>query len=140
MPKSDQVEKKLIIVEGDELKDLISMDEYPIEDDVVEIAGRNKVVPVRNGVKKIPPIPAIFKFTRNSKTAKILQDWYYKHEYHDVTIVKTDGAGKEFARELWPNTELSKHHGPAYDASAPVSAQIMITFLPEDIIPVTAEG
>lgn len=136
MPKSDQVEKKILVVDGDELKDLINIEEYPIEDDVVDIPSRNKTVPVRNGVKKIPAIGAVFKFTKDSKTAKLLQDWYYKFETHDVTLIRTDGSGKEFARELWPNTEISKHHAPPYDASAPVVAQILVTFLPEDIIPV----
>jgi hypothetical protein len=140
MPKSDQVQKKILEVDGEELEGLINIDEYVIEDDVVDIPSFDKTVPVRNGVKKIPPIPTVFKVKRDSKTYQILEDWYYKKETHEVTLRKTDGAGKEMKRELWPNTEVSKFHDPAYDASAPVTAQILVTFLPEDIIPIKAEG
>ena len=139
MPKSDQVEKKILEVDGEELKDLINLGEYVIEDTVVNIPSREKTVPVRDGVKKIPEIPAIFKITRDSKTYQILEDWYYKKEYHEVVLRRTDGAGKEIKRELWPNTEVSKHHAPEYSAEAPVAAQVLVTFLPEDIIPIKAE-
>lgn len=140
MSKGDMVEKKILEVDGDELTGLVQLDEYIIEDDVVDVPGRDKTVPVRNGVMKIPPVPAIFKIKRDSSTLKILQDWYYKKETKDVTLIKTDGSGKEFSRELWPNVEVSKVHGPAYDASAPVFAQVLVTFLPEDVIPIEAEG
>lgn len=140
MAKSDQVEKKLMVIDGEELEDLINLDEYVIEDDVVDIPSRDKTVPVRNGVKKIPAIPGVFKIKRDSKTYQILEDWYYKNETHEVVLIRTDGAGKEFRRELWPNTQVSKHSAPAYDASAPVAAQVLVTFLPEDIIPIKAEA
>ena len=139
MAKSDQVEKKRLLVDGEELEGLIGIDEYVIEDDVVDIPGLNKVVPVRNGVKKIPPIPATYKINRNSKTLKFFQDWYNKNESKEVTIIRTDSSGNEFARELWPNTEVSKLNAPAYDAAAPVAAQVLVTFLPEDIIEIGAE-
>lgn len=138
--KGDQVEKKILEVDGEELEGLINLDEYIIEDGVVEIPGRNKIISVRDGVKKIPPIPAVFKNRRNSATAQILQDWYDKKEFHDVTLIRTDGSGKEIARELWPNTEISKYHAPAYDASSPVASQMLVQFLPEDITPIAAEA
>lgn len=138
--KSDQVEKKIMEVDNEEFQDLIQLDEYVIEDDKVDIPGFDRTVPVRTGVRKIPEIGAIFKVKRNSKTLKILEDWYYKKQTKDITIKRVDGAGNEFARELWPNTELRKCHAPAYDASSPVAAQVVTTFLPEDIIPISAEG
>lgn len=138
--KSDQVEKKIILVDGEEKPGLINVEEYTIEDDVVDVPGRDKTVPVRNGVKKIPAINAAYKINRNSETLRYFEDWYYKKETHDVTLIRTDGAGNEFSRELWPNVEISKLSAPAYDASAPVAAQALVTFLPEDIIPISAEG
>lgn len=140
MPKADMTEKRILLVDGEELEGLIGIAEYIIEDDVVDVPGRDKTVPVRNGVKKIPPIPATYKLKRNSSTLKRLEDWYYKHEFHDVVSIRTDKAGNEFARELWPNTEISKLNAPGYDAAAPVYAQVLPTFLPEDIIPLDAEG
>lgn len=138
--KNDQVEKKILLIDGEDLPGLIAIDEYIIEDDVVEIPGRDTTVSVRNGVKKVPPVPVTYKVTRDSATLKFYEDWYYKKEFHDVTLIRTDGAGNEFARELWPNTELSKLNAPAYDAAAPVAAQLLATLLPEDIIPLAAEG
>ena len=138
--KSDQVEKKILKIDGEELPGLINLDEYVIEDDVVDIPGRDKTVPVRTGVKKVPSIGGTYKINRDSSTLKFLEDWYYKKETHDVTLIRTDGAGNEFSRELWPNTELSKLNSPAYDASAPVAAQAVVMFLPEDIIPISAEA
>lgn len=138
--KNDMVEKKVILVDGEELEGLIGIDEYIIEDDVVEVPGRNRTVPVRNGVKKIPPIPTTYKIQRDSRTLQFLEDWYYKHEFHDVVLIRTDSGGREFRRELWSNVEVSKHSAPAYDAAAPVTAQALVTYLPEDIIPIAAEG
>lgn len=140
MRKNDMIEKRIILVDGEELPGLINVDEYPIEDGVVDVPGRDRSVPVRDGVRKIPQIGATYKLTRDSKSLKLLENWYYKHENHDVTMIRIDGSGVEFARELWPNTEISKLHAPGYDASSPVTAQAMITFLPEDIIPIKAEA
>ncbi len=139
MPKNDMVEKKILLVDNEELPGLRQIAEYIIEDGVVRIPGRNKDVPVRNGVTVIPEIEAIYKITRDSQTLKFFEDWYYKNETHEVTIIRTDGAGAEFKRELWPNTEIAKLSAPAYDASAPVAAQANVKFLPEDIIPIDAE-
>lgn len=137
--KGDMVEKKILVVDGEVLEGLVSMDEYPLEEGVIDVPGQNKTVPVKNGVTKIPPVSMVFKIKRNSKTLKILLDWKNKNEYHDCVVIKTDGAGAEFGRELWDNVECSKYAGPAYDASAPVFAQAAITLLPEDINPIDPE-
>lgn len=138
MPKNDMVEKKILEVDGNELEGLIAIDEYVIEDGKVSVPGRKKTVQVRNGVRAIPLIGARFKRSRESKTHTILKDWYEKNETKDVVCIRVDSAGVEFARELWPNTEVSKFHSGAYDASAPDTAQIITEFLPEDIINIGA--
>ncbi len=137
--KSDMVEKRKIVVGGEELEGLISVDEYLFEEGTVEVPGLSKIVTVKNGVTTIPPIGMTFKVTRNSKTLKTLQTWKDLNEYKDCVMIRTDGAGAEFSRELWPNVECSKYAGPAYDASSPVNASVAITLLPEDIIPVDPE-
>ena len=139
MPKGDMVEKKILNVKGSDLEGLIALDEYVIEDTVVNVPGRNRTVPVRNGVKIIPAIGARFKNTRGSKTYAFLKDWYEKNETKDVTCIHTDSSGQEIARELWPNTEVVKFHSGAYDASAPDTSQIITTFLPENIINISAQ-
>ena len=139
MAKGDMVEKKRLNVDGNDLEGVIEVGEYVIEDTVVNVPGRKKTVPVRNGVKIIPAVPARFKITRNSKTYTLLKDWYEKNETKDVTCIRVDSAGQEFARELWPNTEIAKFHSGAYAASAPDTAQIITTFLPEDIINIASQ-
>jgi len=137
--KSDMVEKRKLIADGEELEGLISVDQYERAEGTVEVPGLNKTINVKNGVTVIPPIPMIFKITRNSKTLKILQDWKEKNEYKDCVMIITDGAGAEISRELMPNTECSRLAGPAYDASAPVVSSQAVTLLPEDIIPIDPE-
>jgi hypothetical protein len=134
--KSDQVEKIIMQLDGEELEGLVAVDEYVVEDDAVDIPGRNRTVPVRTGVKKIPAIGATFKISRNSATMQILSNFYHLKEFHDLVVIRTDGAGNEIRRELWPNCECSKFNGSGYDAASPVFSQIMTTFLPEDIIPI----
>lgn len=138
MPKSDQVEKIILEMDGEELEGLINMGEYANEKGVVDIPGRNKTVPTSDGVIKIPPVECVFKISRNSTTLNKLKDFYYKNEVHDLVKIITDGAGNEIRRELLTNCECNKWAGPAYDASAPAGSTISTVFLPEDITPVVA--
>ena len=138
--KSDMVEKKQLLVDGEILEGLVSLDESPVEYGVVQVPSINKTTPVANGVKTIPAVGGVFKITRNSKTFKLLQNWFEDGSTKECVLIRLDGAGQEFARELWQNTELSKFSSTGYDASSPVFAQQMVTFLPEDVIPIDPEG
>lgn len=140
MAKSDQVEKKVIEVDGETLEGLINIDQYELAEETVNVPGPNRTVPVKNGVTLIPPVLATFKITRDSRTLSVLQDWKNNNEQRNCVVVVTDGSGSEIRRELWPNTECSRLAGPAYDASAPVVSSLAVTFLPEDIIDIEAEG
>lgn len=138
--KNDMVEKKRLFVDGEELQGLISIDEYPIEKGSAQIPSFNKVVEVVNGVVTIPLVNATFKISRDSKTMRILKDWFEDGSTKDCVLVRTDGSGKEFARELWPNTELKKNHSGAYDGAEPTTAMQLVTFAPEDIKQIDPEG
>lgn len=138
--KSDLTEKRIIEVDGEELPGLVNMSEYEDSFLSVVVPGQDRNVPVKSHVRVIPEIDAIFKIQRNSQTLQILQDWYInKGETHNVVIIRTDGGGDEFKRELWPNTEILKFNGPGYDASAPTYAQIMVRFAPENITFISPE-
>lgn len=138
MAKNDQAEKKQLLADGNELPGLVNLGEYIIEDGTIRVPGLKTDVPVRNGVQVVPEIEAVFKITRGSETLQILKDWYYKNETHEITIIRTDGAGIEFAREIWQNVECGKIGTPGFDASSPTYAQISVKFLPEKIIPIGA--
>ena len=139
MAKSDQVEKRIIQVDGETLEGLISIDQYELAEETVNVPSNRKTVPVKNGVTLIPPILAVFKITRDSRTLSILQDWKDNNEQRECVCIVTDGTGAEIRRELWPNTECSRRSGPAYDASSPVVSTLAVTFLPEDIIDIDPE-
>lgn len=138
--KGDMVEKVILEADGEPIADLIELPEYEITEGVENVPGPNKTVPVKNGVTAIPEIPAVFKKRRGSKTLEFLQDWKTKNQTKDVVCIRTDGKGSEISRELWPNTEVSKVNSGGYEASAPTTSVINVTFLPEDIIPIKAEG
>lgn len=138
--KGDQVEKRKLLVDNEELEGLISISEYDIAEGVEQVAGTDRTVPVKNGVTVIPEITCIFKNKRSSKTMKFLQDWKYKNETHDCVMIRTDGAGREISRELWPNVECSKVNGGGYDAASPVTSVTNVILLPENIIPIDPEG
>lgn len=140
MAKGDMVEKRKFIADGEEIEGLIEVPEYERAEGVENVPGLNKTVPIKNGVTAIPEIPMVFKVTRGSKTFKFFRDWKDKNQYKDCVMIRTDGKGKEIARELWPNTECSKLNGGAYDASAPTTSVSNITLLPEDIIDIDPEG
>jgi hypothetical protein len=89
---------------------------------------------IQNGVTTMPSIPLSFETRRNTKTRKLLADWYDKDEQHDVTIIKTDASGVEFERELWQDVECQKHTEPEVDFSNISYARVDVVLLPYDII------
>lgn len=140
MAKSDMVEKRKLLVDNEEIKGLIECPEYEIAEGVVEVPGQSKTVPVKNGVRVIPQIPMTFKITRGSTTYNFFKDWRNKNEVKNCVMIRTDGRGKEIARELWPNVECSKLNGGPYDASAPATSIANVVLLPEDIVDIDAES
>ena len=137
--KSDQVEKRVLTVDGEILEGLINVDQYELTEETVNVPSNRKTVPVKNGVTTIPPINATFKVTRDSRTLSVLQTWRINNDFRNCVMIVTDGSGAEIRRELWPNTECSRIAGPAYDASSPVVSSLAVTFLPEDIIDIDPE-
>lgn len=138
--KADIVEKKRLLIDGDEWEGLVNIAEYALEEVTVEVPGQDTIVTVKSGKTKIPPIDVIYKIRRDSNVLTKIRDWKNKFEYHDVTCIRSDASGKEFSRELWTSVECSKMTEPAYDAANPPYAQVTATMLPENIIPIAAEG
>ena len=56
-----------------------------------------------------------------------------------VTEIRTDASGTEFARRLWPATEISTFTDPPYDAANVVFAQVTVIMLPFDILFIPSE-
>jgi hypothetical protein len=140
MPKADIAEKRIVLVDGEEWDGLVKVEPFELAQGTVEVPGRNRIIPVKNGVLKIPEINLTYKTKRDSQTYAKFLSWRDNSEFHDVTHIIIDQTGREIARELWPNCECSKVDREGYDAANPVFAQINVRLLPEDVIPIAAEG
>ncbi len=129
-------EKVKILVDGQEIQGLVNFGEMTLEKGQIEVPEFHKIRQIQNGITKIPAIELTFKISRNSDTFKKLKNWYFNDEIHDITKIRTDASGTEFARTLFPSCECVKYFEPAFDAANPTYAQIQTRFLAWDVIPV----
>lgn len=131
MPKQDIVEKSRFKVDGEEIPGLIARDAINLESDVVEIPGFDRTVPTSNGVLKIPQILLTYKVNKDTKTLKFLRDWLFNNEEKNCIWERSDGTGDGFEKIDLGWCQLGSNNIPAYDAAAPVPAQIQALLLPE---------
>lgn len=137
MAKSIMADKRRIIIDGEEIPGLRSIDEYVLEEDLIDVPEFDKIRKVKTGIKKIPEINAVYNIRRDTITMKFFQDWYNKNQTKEIIEIQTDGSGAEVARYLWSEVELSKIGRPAADSASVADAQVSVTFVPEDIEPQT---
>lgn len=132
----DMAEKNRVFVDGEELAGLVNFGEVSLEVNQIEVPEFEITRLIDSGVKKIPAIELTYKLSRESKTLKILQNWFFNKESHDITKVRVDAGGVEFARTLFPSCRCVGYTEPAYDAASPTYAQCKIKLAPWDIFPV----
>ncbi|MBD3277828.1 MAG: hypothetical protein GF388_05980 [Candidatus Aegiribacteria sp.] len=138
MQKNSMSELKRILIDGEEIPGLVNIGDVELTKGELEAPEYKKIRRLSNGVTTIPAIEATYKLNRNSSAISFFQDWYDNDEVHDVTVIRADGHGVEFDRDIWPKCELTRLMKPAYDASDPAYAQVQITIVPWDIINVEA--
>ena len=136
MQTHDMAEKVKILVDGEELPGLVNFGELVVEKATIEVPEFHKIRNIQSGISKIPMIDATYKLGRTTKTLKFLRDWYYNDESHDITKVRCDAHGVEFARTLLPSCECVKYFEPAFDGASPTYAQVQTKFVPWDVVPV----
>jgi hypothetical protein len=136
MQKGDMAEKIRLYVSGDEIPGLVNFGEIVVERGVIEVPEFKRIRNIQNGIEKLPVIECTFKVARDSKTLKLLRDWYYNDEVKDITKVRTDAHGVEFSRTLLPGCECIKYQEPQFDGANPTYAQVQTKFVPWDVIPV----
>lgn len=134
----DMAEKVKIYIDGEELAGLVNFGELTIEVNQIEVPEFEITRLIDSGVRKIPAQELTYKLSRESKTLKFLQDWFFNKETHDITKVRVDAGGVEFARTLYPSSRCVSYNEPAYDAASPTYAQCKIKVAPWDIFPVQA--
>ena len=67
-------------------------------------------------MKRFAPLDCVYKIQRDTKTQKFLHDWFNKNEYHDVTVINTDGTGAEVDKWLLRDCENKKYDNRQYNA------------------------
>jgi len=140
MQNNDQAEKQILIVEGEILEGLTNLNELTSEEGTVEVPEFGKKRIISNGVKTIPPIEGTVKVRRNSKTMKLLADWYNLDQTKDCIVVTTDADGQEIKRNLYPDCEcVMATKSGAYDAANPTFAQEKFRLLPWDVIEIPVQ-
>jgi hypothetical protein len=137
MQESRMLRKIKMVVEGTELKELVKFGEVNQEDITGEVPLFDRIVTIVAGVEKIAPIPLTFRIERDNPTTKFLKTWRNDREVKDVTVVEVDGHGIEYNRLLISQCELANLKLPEYGAEAPVFAQIEVTLLPTEILPIS---
>jgi hypothetical protein len=132
-------EKVKIYIDGEEILGLVWKGERVLESGTIEVPEFRRTRIIQNGITKIPMQEMRYKIARGTSTDKFFRDWKQNDEIKDVVVVYTDAHGDEFARDMMPQCECIKLGKPEVDLATPTFAQIAVTLLPWDIIPLDGE-
>lgn len=136
--RNEMAEKKRVLWDNEEIPGLVSVEEMVIDKNTIEVPSFSKIRTIPNGVITIPTIVMVYKLVRDAITHNFFKDFYFQNEIKDAIIIRVDGHGVEFDRNLIPSCECIGITDPAYDAAAPEYAQIRITVAPWDYVPIGA--
>lgn len=129
-------EKKRVFIDGQEIAGLVKMGEILVEMGTIEVPEFHRIRVIKNGMKKIPIVEFTYKIVRGTETQKFFRDWFYDDLDHDITIVRTDATGEEFARTLMPGCECIQYQEPEFDGANPTYAQLHVKIVPWDVLPI----
>lgn len=136
--RNEMAEKKKLFWDNEEIPGLVRVDEIVVEKSTIEVPSFHKIRTISNGVIRVPLIVAKYKVERNAITLQFFKDFYFLDQTKDGIIVRTDGHGVEFDRDLISGCECVRITEPAYDAASPEYAHITCAFVPWDYIPIGA--
>lgn len=136
--RNEMAEKKRLLWDNEEIPGLVSVDEIVVEKNTIEVPSFSKLRTISNGVIRVPIIVATYKLVRDAITLQFFKDFHYLDQVKDGIIIRTDGHGVEFDRELIPSCECIRITDPAYDAANPDYAQFNVSFAPWDFVPIGA--
>ena len=139
MQPNDMAEKKRVYIDGEEIPGLVYAGELRLEKGTIEVPEFRKIRTIQNGISKIPPYELRYKISRGTNTLQFFQDWYNNDEIKDVTVVRTDAHGSEFARTLMSECECHVKADPETDSANPSYAMITVIILPFEITDLEAE-
>ena len=119
MQKNEMALKKRVLIDGIEYPGLVACSEIKDEEGIIEAPEFSRIIPIKNGMKKLDPVTVKYAIRRNTNTHDAYYDWFNNDEEHDVTIICTDANGIEVLRWLLRDCELSSFLEGPYEASAP---------------------
>lgn len=136
--RNDMAEKKRVEIDGEEIPGLVNFQEITLEKGQLEVPEFDRIRRIQNGIITIPAVEMTYKIARDTNTLEFFREWYYQSQQKDVTVIRTDGSGAEFARTLLQSCELVRLQEPAFDAASPTYAQVAVTMAPWEIIGISA--
>ena len=136
--RNDMAEKKRVLFDGEEIEGLVSVSEIALEKGTLEVPEGARIRRIQNGISTMPEVQMVYKIRRDGEAMQFFRNYYNDNQAKDVTVIRTDAAGSEFARTLLQSTECSRIAEPEYDAAGPTYAQVRITLLPWEVIPLDA--
>lgn len=137
--RNDMAEKKRVLIDGVEIPGLVYVSEITHEKGGLDVPEFKNIRHIQNGVSSTPRLTLRYKITKDLATLEFFKAWYFDDVVHDVTIIRTDATGAEFARDLCQECECIKFSIPDYDAGSPKYAQISVDILPYEVIPMGAQ-
>jgi hypothetical protein len=140
MQTHDMAEKVRILYDGVEVPGLTKYAGFTLEEGTIEVPEFAKIRNITNGIVKEPLIELTYKTARDTNTLTFFRSFFENKESHDLTIIRCDRDGKEFARVLLPSTECNKLVDPPFDGAAPVYSQVTVGLVPWDVIKIAAEA
>lgn len=136
--RNDLAEKKRLLFDGIEIPGLVSVGEITMEKGVIDVPEFSRTRKIQNGITTVPVVPVVYKIQRDTEAWDFFKSFYYDDKTYDVTVIRCDASGAEFARTLLVSCECSKISEPEFDAANPTYAKVSVDLLPYDVKPVAA--
>ncbi len=127
---------RILIIDGFQLPGLLTLNELPLEQDVIEVPENGFIRLIYSGIKKIPEIEIAVLVKRDSVTLRYVYDWEDQGgDAKDLIMISTDKSGKmenQYLRETYIDCELGTLVKPAFDQGAREKAMLTFKLAPYD--------
>jgi len=118
MQRNNMALKRKYLYDGEEVPGLVESSPIKDEEGAIDVPGFSRKTPIKDGVKMLDPLDLVYKLQRDTITQQFFMDWFYKNEYHDITVIETDATGTEVNRWLLRDCECKKVDKRPYNAGA----------------------
>ena len=136
MQSGSLAEKLRVEYDSVEIMGFVRMGDCEVSTDTIEVPEFKRTRLISAGIKKIPAIEMTYETRRGTNTLKFFQDFYFKNQVKDVTKIRCDAHGDEFARTALPACECVKYVEVEVDHAAVKYAQVKFTLIPWNLEPI----